>query len=164
MRRLHRTLALALAAAVFGMPAVVAAQAPNLSGTWALDAAKSDFGPMAQMMGETPKITMVIEHKEPALSMKTTTTTSRGERTSDQSLTTDGKEVTTTNPRGGTAVSSAKWEGGNLVITSRRTTPQGELTQVQTMILSADGKTLTIDGRAQTPMGEFTTTQVFVKQ
>lgn len=163
MRRLLRTLA--LAAAVLGMPAVVAAQAPNLSGTWALDAAKSDFGPMAQMMGgETPKITMIIEHKEPALSMKSTTTTSRGERTSDQSLTTDGKEVTTTNPRGGTAVSSAKWEGGNLVITTRRTTPQGELTQVQTMILSPDGKTLTIDGRAQTPMGEFTTTQVFVRQ
>lgn len=156
---------LALAAVVVGTPAALAAQAPNLSGTWALDAAKSDLGPMAQMMGgETPKITMVIDHKEPTVSMKTTTASSRGERTAEQSLTTDGKDVTTTNPRGGTAVTSAKWDGKNLVVTTKRTTPQGELTQVQTMILSADGKTLTVDGKAQTPMGEFTTTQVFVKQ
>lgn len=163
MLRSLRTLA--LAAVVVGTPAVVAAQAPNLSGTWALDAAKSDMGPMAQMMGgETPKITMVIDHKEPTVGMKTTTVTSRGERTADQSLTTDGKEVTSTNPRGGTAVTTAKWEGKNLVITTKRTMQQGEITQVQTLILSADGKTLTIDGKAQTPMGDITTTQVFVKQ
>lgn len=156
---------IALAAVAAALPAVAQAQAPNLSGTWTLDAAKSDLGPMVQMMGgETPKIVMVIDHKEPSVGMKTTTTTPRGDRTSEQSLTTDGKEVTSTGPRGGTATTSAKWDGKNLVITSKRTMAQGELTQVQTLILSADGKTLTIDGKAQTPMGEITTTQVFVKQ
>lgn len=163
MRRSLRLLAVAAVCAV--LPAAARAQAPNLSGTWALDAAKSDLGPMLQMMGgEAPKIVMVVDHKEPSVTMKTTTTTSRGERTADQSLTTDGKEVTSTGPRGGTATASAKWEGRNLVITTKRTMQQGELTQVQTLILSADGKTLTIDGKAQTPMGEITTTQVFVKQ
>jgi hypothetical protein len=165
LRTLAHVAAVAAVAAVVGAPALAAAQAPNLSGTWTLDVAKSDLGPMAQMMGgETPKISMVIDHKEPTVGMKTTTTTSRGDRTSEQSLTTDGKEVTTTNPRGGTAATTAKWDGRNLVITTKRTMQQGEITQVQTLILSADGKTLTIDGKAQTPMGDITTTQVFVKQ
>jgi hypothetical protein len=156
---------LLVAAAVAALPAAAHAQAPNLSGTWALDAGKSDLGPMAQMMGgETPKITMVIEHKEPQVLLKTTTETSRGGRTMEQSLTTDGKEVTTTGARGGSATASARWDGKNLVITTKRTMQQGELTQIQTMILSADGKTLTIDGKAATPMGDITTTQVFVKQ
>lgn len=154
-----------VAAAVAVLPAAVQAQAPNFSGTWALDAGKSDLGPMAQMMGgETPKITMVIEHKEPQVVIKTTTETSRGARTNEQTLTTDGKEITSTGARGGSSTASAKWDGKNLVLTTKRTMQQGELTQVQTMILSADGKTLTIDGKAATPMGDITTTQVFIKQ
>ncbi len=154
-----------LASLIVAAPLAVQAQTPNLSGTWQLDAAKSDLGPMAQMFGgETPKITMVIEHKEPSVSIKTTTETARGARTADQSLTTDGKEVSATGPRGGTTVTTAKWEGTTLVVTSKRSTPQGELMQKQMMTLSADGKTLTANATAQTPMGEFSTTQVFAKQ
>lgn len=157
-------LALALAAVALAAPAVAQAQQPNLSGTWVLDVAKSDLGPMAQMMGEAPKITLVVDHKEPNVTIKTTTETSRGTRSNEQALTTDGKEVTTTGPRGGTAKTTAKWDKANLVIATARETPQGAMQQTQTMVLSADGKTLTIDMKAQTPMGEFATTQVFQKQ
>jgi hypothetical protein len=162
---MFRSARIVLAAMLAAAPMAAQAQAPNLSGSWQLDAAKSDLGPMAQMFGgETPKITMVIDHKEPSVSIKTTTETPRGARTADQALTTDGKEVTTTGPRGGTSVTTAKWEGTTLVVTSKRSTPQGELMQKQMLTLSADGKTLTANATAQTPMGEFSTTQVFVKQ
>lgn len=166
MSRFTRPIAaFALAAAAATVPAAAAAaQQPNLSGTWVLDASKSDLGMMAQMMGGDPKITLVVDHKEPNVTIKTTTETPRGTRTNEQALTTDGKEVTTTGPRGGTATTTAKWDKTNLVITSVRETPQGAFHQMQTLVLSADGKTLTIDAKIQSPMGELATTQVFQKQ
>lgn len=163
MPRFVRFLALLAAAAI--TPTVAAAQTPNFSGTWVLDAAKSDLGPMAQMMGgQTPNITMVIEHKEPTVVMKTTTETPRGARTQEQTLTTNGSPVTTQGARGGSMTTSAKWNGTALVVTTTRETPNGALTTEQTIVLGADGKTLAVDTKAQTPMGEFTTSQVFNRQ
>ena len=56
---------LSIVGAIVLLAVTAAAQSavPNFSGTWTLDAAKSDFGPIPG----PESIVMVIDHKEPSL-------------------------------------------------------------------------------------------------
>ena len=146
---------LSVAAAVVLLALSAAAQSPpNFSGTWTLDAAKSDFGPMPP----PESIVMVIDHKEPALKVTTTQKSQMGDSTNDSTYTTDGKENVnrTRGPAGDQDVkSTTKWSGTTLT-TSRAIEAQGMSIGIDdSWDLSADGKVLTVTRQLKTPQGDF---------
>jgi hypothetical protein len=148
---------LALAVAALG------AGKPNFTGTWKLDASKSDFG----QMNAPEKMERVIDHKDPVIKVKTTQSTPNGDRTMETEYTLDGKEQKQENPRG-VVLYTPKWEGAVVVIDSKRKMNiQGqevEITGFERWSMSEDGKTMTVDSKMVAPMGEMTMKAVFVKQ
>ena len=130
------------------------AAAPNLSGNWVLNVAKSQYGqfPAPEIM------TRQIQYNDPELSMSTFQKGAQGEVTTDLKYSTDGKPVVN-----GANQGSAHWEGDKLVIESSREYQGTKLTQHEEWTLSADGKTLTIATHVKLPNGEFDVKQVFEK-
>ena len=130
------------------------AAAPNLSGNWVLNLAKSQYGQFP-----APEIMIrKIQHKDPALSMSTYQKGAQGELTTELKYTTDGKPAVNGENQG-----SAHWEGDKLVIETSRDYQQTKLTQREEWTLSADGKTLNIATHVKLPNGEFDVRQVFEK-
>jgi hypothetical protein len=136
---------------------------PNFSGTWTLDAAKSDFGP-------TPppdSAVLIVDHKESAIKTKNTTKTAQGETVNERSITTDGKENTNKlrTMMGEQDVKSTTTWNGNKLSTSMKVDMQGmTLDMTDSWELSEDGKVLTISRDIKTPQGDFTQKMVFNKQ
>jgi hypothetical protein len=128
--------------------------APNLSGSWILNVAKSQYGqfPAPEIM------TRQIQQKDLELSMSTYQKGAQGEVTTDLKYTTDGKSVVN-----GANQGSAHWESDKLVIESSRDYQGTKLTQREEWTVSADGKTLTIATHVRLPNGEFDVKQVFEK-
>jgi len=146
-----------LAAAAVLLTVSLSAQGlPNFTGTWTLDAAKSDFGPIPP----PESIVMVIDHKEPTLKVNVTQKTPMGEAANDSTYTTDGKDNINKmrSPAGEQDVkSTTKWNGKTLT-TSRTIEAQGMSIGIEeTWDLSADGKVLTINRMLKTPQGDFNT-------
>ena len=139
----------AVLAAILAVPL---AAAPNLSGNWVLNLAKSQYGqfPAPQVMMRQ------IQHKDPALSMSTYQKGAQGEVTTELQYTTDGKAAVNGENKG-----SAQWVGDKLVIETSRDYQGAKLTQREEWTLSADGKTLTIATHVKLPNGEFDVKQVF---
>jgi hypothetical protein len=137
--------------------------APNFTGTWALDAAKSDFGPMPP----PESVVMVVDHKEPSLKVTITQKTQMGEATNSSTYTTDGKDNVNKmrSPAGEQDVkSTTKWNG-KMLATSRTIEAQGMSIGIdETWDLSADGKVLTIDRTLKTPQGDFSTKMAMNKK
>lgn len=166
--------------------AAFAQKAPNFSGVWNLDAAKSQLGERSRV--ETMVLTVTQTDKD----LKVDTATTRkappadapqgamgrgfggnrafgGDGTVVYSL--DGKETTVEvdGPNGKIPVKyKAGFEGGKANLSSSRTFtgPMGEITMTtkETWSLSADGKTLTVVRDQTTPRGTNTSTMVFVKK
>lgn len=136
---------------------------PNFSGTWNLDAAKSDFG----MMPAPESIVMVIDHKEPTVKVTTTQKSQMGDSSNDSTYTTDGKDNVNRlrSPAGDQDVkSTTKWNRKTLT-TSRTIEAQGMSIGIDdAWELSADGKAMTINRQLKTPQGDFSTRIVFNKQ
>jgi hypothetical protein len=132
----------------------LAAATPNLTGSWMLNLAKSEYGqfPAPQVMMRQ------IQHKDPALSMSTYQKGAQGEVTTELKYTTDGKPVVNGENHG-----TAHWDAGKLVIESMREYQGAQLKQREVWTLSADGKTLTIATHVNLPNGEFDVKQVFEK-
>ncbi|MGH9648388.1 MAG: hypothetical protein ACRD4E_16405 [Bryobacteraceae bacterium] len=130
------------------------AAAPNLSGNWVLNLAKSQYGqfPAPEVMIRK------IQHQGPALSMSTYQKGAQGEVTTELKYSTDGKPVVN-----GANEGSAHWEGNKLVIETSRDYQDTKLTQREEWTLSADGKTLSIATHVKLPNGEFDVKQVFEK-
>ena len=82
------------------------AAAPNFSGSWILNTAKSDYGqfPAPEVM------TREIRHNDPVLSLSTYQKGAQGELTTDLTYTTDGKPAINGPNQG-----SAHWEGDKLI-------------------------------------------------
>lgn len=137
-----------------------AQQKPDFSGTWKMNAAKTDFGALQGPDSRTD----VITHKEPSLTDDVTADGGQGKQQYTVKYTTDGKEVT--NQIGPREVKSTlKWEGSNLVISSKFTYNDAEVNTRATWALSADGKTLTISIHlASSTLGETDQTVIFEKQ
>ena len=68
---------------------LLAQQKPDYSGTWKLNVAKSDFGPLPGPDSRTD----VITHKEPSISNSVTAETAQGKQQYTVNYTTDGKEA-----------------------------------------------------------------------
>ena len=143
--------------------AVAQGAAPNFSGTWSLDAAKSDFGPIPG----PESIVMVIDHKEPALKVTVTQKGPQGETTNDSTYTTDGKDNMNKmrSPAGDQDVkSTTKWNG-KILATTRTIEAQGMSIGIDdAWELSADGKVMTINRQLKTPQGDFSTKIVLNKK
>lgn len=113
---------------------------PNLTGTWKLDVAKSEFGAMPG----PSSMTRVITHNDPAMNVKTTQSGQRGEFTTELKYTTDGKESVNTT-RMGEVKSLVSWEGDTLVVKYKLNTPNaGELNFEERWDVDAGGKSMTV--------------------
>jgi hypothetical protein len=132
---------------------------PNLSGTWKLNIAKSDFG-----RGPTPDArTDKIVHEDPNLKDTITQSNQQGEITYDMNYFTDGKETTNT-IRKNEFKSVAHWEGDQLAIESKGSMGGAATTLKDHWSLSEDGKTLTLQRHAARVIGSTDQKMVFDKQ
>ncbi len=92
---------------------VCSAAAPDLSGTWVFDQARSEVGPNASMAGGH----LVITQKDPHLKIEMSG--SDGKPSFTLSFVTDGTPAS--NTLGGPQISSARWEGETLVVAWNQT-------------------------------------------
>lgn len=153
----RRILTALFIAALFNIAAF--AQKPNFSGSWKLNVAKSDFGPLPAPESRTD----VIEHSDPNLKDAVVAQSAQGKQEFTANYSTDGKEVS--NKLGPREVkSTATWEGNNLVMNSKTSFNDNEITVKSTWTLSEDGKTLTQNVHFTSPMGEADQKLVYEKQ
>lgn len=156
-----------IAALFMSLTFVAAAANVDLSGTWALDKTKSEGLPpsMEQMM--------IVTQKDDKISVETKFTTDKGEQTTSDSYTINGKETEYT-PKVPSNVTNAKgkrtvkWttDGFEVLETITGDTPTGAVTVTTTRkwSLSADGKTLKIDLTQKLPDGTRETKRTFNKK
>jgi hypothetical protein len=151
---------LCLGLLVFGIVLLALAMAaPNFSGTWVRDKAKSDPMGMGRPGGggggQAPDVEVTLTIKQDANSFELAT--QRGERTSEAKYTLDGKENTNATGRGST-VSKSKWNGDVLMLEGVRkfSGPNGDMEMPfkDEYSLSADGKVLTVKSTSNNPQGE----------
>lgn len=110
---------------------------PDFSGRWSLNAAKTDYGRMPK-----PKAYVeAIDHKDPALTISTTSEDNRGESKSFLKLATDDRDCVN-EVNGNEFHSKSHWESGKLVTT---VTGDRGLSLVEVRSLSPDGKTQTVE-------------------
>ena len=132
---------------------------PNFSGTWKLNAGKSDFGPMPPPDSRTD----TVDHKDPVVKESTAMSTGQGDMNWDVTYTTDGKDSKNT-IMGSEMTSNAHWDGKTLVVDSKVNFNGSDMVIHGTMVLSDDGKTLTRQAHMSGPMGEGDQKLVFEKQ
>jgi hypothetical protein len=140
----------------------------DLSGTWRLNVAKSDFGPVPGPNTQTD----VIEQNGQTIKINVTAEGDEGKMQYTQTLTTDGREVTISpdspgahpNPEVTLQSISAAWNGASLDVSQKLTYGSDPVTGVSHYTLSADGKVLTVSSDYQSPMGEAQRTFIFEKQ
>jgi hypothetical protein len=139
---------------------MLAQSKPNFSGTWKLNVAKSDFGPVPAPDSRTD----VIDHSDPVLKVNTSLVGGpQGNMDAISNYTTDGKEAT--NHMGPREVKATiVWDGAKLVYNGKTTFQDAELTIKSIWTLSDDGKTLTQNVHFTTPMGEADQTLIYDKQ
>ena len=130
------------------------AGAPNFSGSWMLNHAKSEFGqfPAPEVMLRS------VTQTAAQVKMSTYQKSARGEVTTDLQYTTDGKAAVNGNSTG-----TARLQGQSLVIESSVKAQGASMTQRDVWTLSDDGKTLTVQSHVTLPNGEFDVKQVFEK-
>ena len=136
---------------------------PDLSGTWNLDVAKSDFAGAPA----PDSIVHVIEHKDPNLKITTTQKGQQGELTNTRNLTTDGKEsVNKMRTMAGEqdVKSTTTWNGSKLANAFKLDIQGSPIDISETWELSEGGKVLSIARDIQTPQGPFHQVYVFKKQ
>jgi hypothetical protein len=156
MRAVATLMAFALA-----MPAASLAQdVPNLTGTWVLQADKSDFG----MTPAPQSRTDVIVHQEPKLTIKRTIVAAPAqENTINLVYVVDGKpHKNMAGPDELTSILS--WQGRTLVTVSTVEMAPGQVTITDRVSVSDDGKTMTLLRSMSVQGQEAKLTMVFAKQ
>jgi hypothetical protein len=147
-----------------GTPAPMASMSsgpkPNLSGTWKLNIAKSDFG---QVPPPDSRVD-TIEDNEPSIKITSVRTGgAMGNGTITTQFLTDGRETTST-ILGSDAKSRAHWDGGSLMADVKTTMQGGDIEFKNIYTLAADGKSLMEGSHISSAMGEFDVKLVFDKQ
>jgi hypothetical protein len=136
-----------------------AADKPNFSGEWKMNAAKSVLGPVPAPTSWTRKIT----HAEPSLTIANEQKGGIGEQSYTRTYTTDGKEIAFQSD--GTDVKgAATWQGDALVIRSYADAGGTTISITEKMTLSGGNKTLTDAVHIVTPTGEIDVTYIFDEQ
>jgi hypothetical protein len=132
--------------------ASVLAQAPNLAGTWKLDAAHSRVAPAAILGGLAPASAPGTLHiTQPA---NGTLVIESQVNEGHVRLYKPGGTTSTPFGQGGTVTMTSRWEGGRLVSQGRHDPPAGATTPGkdvrEVLSLSADGAAMTIEVTATT--------------
>ena len=153
---MHRVLILAVSMlSLIGIAG--AADKPNFSGEWKMNAAKSNFGQLPAPSSFVRK----IKHADPSLAIIEEQSAGGAQSTTTRRLTTDGKS-TTLELNGLAAMCSAVWDGSDLVATTAMDSAGLKFTDK--MGLSADGKVLTSKVKIATPQGDAELVIVFERQ
>ncbi len=145
--------------AIFVLAAACATAAPNFSGTWKLNVAKSDYG----QMPPPNSMTQTITHEDPKLKVAVKQSREQGDFEWEANYTTDGKECTN-EIMGNPMKSVVKWDGDALVIETKGAFGGNEVTMKSRWTLSEDGKTLTVAQKWSSSMGEMDMKMVLEKQ
>lgn len=134
-----------------------AADKPNFSGDWKMNAAKSDFGQLPPPTSFVRK----IEHSDPSLIIVEDQAAGGANSTTTRKLTTDGK-TSGLELNGMAATCSAAWDGADLIATTALDSVGLKFTD--RMSLSADRKLLTSKVKIASPQGDAELTLVFDRQ
>lgn len=131
-------------AALMIVGASLSAQAPDFSGTWALDAEKSKVTAAAGIIGlisaGAPKTLHITQPANGTLVVESQINEAHVR------IYKPGAQTTTPAGQGGAVTMTTKWEGRALVSEGAMKAPNGDITTVKEVVaLSADGKVLTID-------------------
>ena len=159
---MRRVLLTAMVAAVV-IPFTARAQGkPDFSGTWTMDAAKSDPAPQGRGGGGGGGGSVTI--KQTAADLSVTSEGRQGPQTMTYKL--DGSESTNqVMGRGGaqSVKSTAKWDGSSLVIETTREFNGMSITTKEVRRLDNGGKEMHIETTTQTPQGEQKRKVVYTK-
>lgn len=140
--------------------AAMAADKPNFSGDWKLNAAKSTLGPMPAPTSYTRKVT----HAEPSITIEDTQTgTPAGDQHEVHTYTTDGKEISY-QTNGADIKSAATWDGDALQFNTKASVQGMDIVLKAKMTLGDGGKTLNNAVHITTPQGDLDIIYVFDKQ
>jgi hypothetical protein len=136
-------IAVLLMASIWAPSAAAQSAHPDFSGTWVLDAAKSQ----APMLPQSAQV--VVSQSDKLLSIEHTVTNAAGTRVNKLAYHIDGtpSKNSATGPEG-TSIdfnSNTEWSGRTLVITTTADF-NGGFKQVERWTLSGDGKQLTVVG------------------
>ena len=134
---------------------------PDLSGTWNLDIAKSNFGQGQPPASEVDTIT------ENGNSMSVATAQKggmMGDVNTTETFTTDGQPSSWKGMADSQVSGTANWDGDKLVVDAKTSFQGSDVKLKETYSLSADGKTLTKSLHAETGMGNFDSTSIYDKQ
>lgn len=138
----------------------LAADKPNFSGDWKLNAAKSNMGPLPAPTSFTRKVT----HAEPSITIEDTQTgTALGDQHDTRTYTTDGKEISY-QANGADVKGAATWDVDALQIDTKASVQGTDILFKDKMSLGDGGKTLTDAVHITSPQGELDLTLVFEKQ
>jgi hypothetical protein len=136
---------------------VAAADKPNFSGDWKMNATKSNFGPIPGPTSIVRKVT----HAEPSLVIVEEQQGDMGTQATTRKYTTDGKDMTFESS-GAMVRGTAVWDGNTLVLTS--VVDAIGVTFTDKMSLSPDGRTLTSTVHIASAQGDLDVVVVFDKQ
>ena len=140
-----------LAVVVFSVVSLHA-QAPDLSGTWLLDEAKSKVVATAGIFGlipaGAPKMLHITQAGNGTLVIESQINEGHSR------IYKPGRESSTPAGQGGAVTVTSKWEGKNLVSEGAFKAPNGDTTTVKEVLSLADGKQLTLE--VTTPAGTST--------
>ncbi len=154
---LSRLTTVAVALAALATPAI-AADHPDINGSWLIDTGKSAFG-QAPIPADLD-FKMKTEGQD-----FTVTQTGGGQPESTLRLNTSGKEVTNELPGGERITSTHRWEGNVLVGDITLVTADGtKLAFKDRISISPDGKVMTMKRDTTGPMGQSQITLVMNKQ
>ena len=131
----------------------------NTSGTWKLNAEKSDYGKEPKPKGVMVKVV----HKEPAFKYSVTGTNAEGQPINvefDGAI--DGKPYKETGPQGGATVTYKRIDDSAIAGTA--TSSDGKTVETFTVTVSKDGKVVTRKATVKGPEGEYKAVQVYEKQ
>jgi hypothetical protein len=144
--KLESCLTVAATLALLATP-VLAAEHPDMTGTWVLDAVKSEFGPMPG----PSDLVFTIKAEGPDFSVLQT---GGGQPDLELHFNTAGKEATNQVP-GAKMTSTHHWEGAVLVGQILVTGDDGSnMTFKDRISYSPDGKVMTLDRAMSGPMGD----------
>lgn len=141
---MRRSVVCALATFLTAAPAAVQAQAhhANFTGTWVLDAGRSDSSPLVPT-----GVKYIVTDSAGRITLGREMTTGQGTATGALTFTTDGKPTTATLPSSAgpvEAVTTSRWAGDTLLVKSSFTVSGTDVVQTDAWTLSPDGKTITL--------------------
>ena len=136
----------------------IQAQAPDFSGTWRLDEAKSNVVPTAGIVGlipaGAPKTLHITQPSNGSLVIESQINEAHVR------IYKPGRETSTPAGPGGSVSMTAKWDGRTVTSEGALKNASGETTNVKEVLsLSADGKVMTL----QTSVGANASTLVYTK-